>query len=175
MSNPNRISSRYSFFDVEASGLMRGSFPVNIGWSLHGATFSVLIKPADTWNEDKWDAVAQSIHGMSLLYLRRHGKDVRQVARILNDRLRREIVYCDSVDRDTEWTDMVFSAAGVRREFEIRSIGPLLGGMGVTAKDAYATFEAARETHPPDGIAIHGVMHLHAVVDSLEKQGIIKV
>ncbi|MDW9478993.1 hypothetical protein GOB57_09910 [Sinorhizobium meliloti] len=174
MSNPNRISSRFSFYDVEASGLMRGSFPVNIGWSMHGATYSVLIKPADIWHEDKWDAVAQSIHGMSIPYLRRHGKDVRQVVRILNDRLKGEAVYCDSAERDAEWTDMVFAAAGVRREFEIRSTGPLLGGMGVTAEEAYASFEDSRETHPPDGIAVHGVMHLQAVVDRLQENGIIR-
>ncbi|MCS4089547.1 hypothetical protein [Rhizobium sp. BK176] len=174
MSSKNRISSRYSFYDVEASGLMRGAFPVNIGWSMHGSTFSVLIKPADTWREDRWDEVAQSIHGMSLHYLRRHGKDVRQVARILNDRLRGETVYCDSAERDTEWTDMVFSAAGVRREYAIKSVGPLIGGMGVTAQEAFASFEAKRETHPPDGVAIHGVMHLQAVVDDLEQQGIIR-
>lgn len=174
MTKLNRLSSRFSFYDVEASGLMRGSFPVNIGWSLHGATFSVLIKPHDRWNEDNWDNVAQSIHGMSMLYLRRHGKDVRQVARIMNDSLRGATVYCDSAERDTEWTDMVFAAADVKREFEIKSVGPLLGGMGVGAKDAYAAFEASRETHPPDGVAIHGVMHLQAVMDALEQQGIIR-
>jgi hypothetical protein len=174
MRTANRISSRFSFYDVEASGLMRGAFPVNIGWSSHGATFSVLIKPADIWNDANWDDVAQSIHGMSLHYLRRNGKDVRQVARIMNDHLRSQTVYCDSADRDSAWTDMLYNAAGVRREFEIRSIGPLLGSMGVPATDAYEAFEVTRETHPPDGIAIHGVMHLQAVVDHLEQKGIIR-
>lgn len=173
MNTTFRISSRYSFFDVEASGLMAGSFPVNIGWSLHGATSSVLIKPADRWNEDNWDPVAQSIHGMTLHYLRRHGRDVRQACRVVNDALRGETVYCDSADRDTEWTDMAFAAAGMRREFRIESVGPLLGRLGVTATEAYSSFEVSRETHPPDGEALNGVKHLQAVFDRLQEQGII--
>jgi len=170
----NRISSRYSFFDVEASGLMRGSFPVNIAWSLYGEVNHILIRPADGWNTDLWDAVAESIHGMSLQYLRRHGKDVRRVARSLNDALRGTPVYCDSAERDAAWTDMVFAASGTRREFEIRSVGPLIGGLGVTASEAYASFEASRDTHPPDGDATQGVHHLVSVVDRLQKEGVIR-
>nr|WP_250807708.1 hypothetical protein [Neorhizobium tomejilense] len=170
----DRVSSRFPFYDVEASGLMRGSFPVDIGWSLYGRPFSVLVKPADIWNESKWDEVAQSIHGITIPYLRRHGKDVRQASRILNDALRGETVYCDSPERDTEWTDMIFSAAGSRREFQIASIGLLLGRMGVRSPEAYASFDASRETHPPDGVALDGVRHLIAVVDRLEDQGVIR-
>jgi hypothetical protein len=169
-----RVSSRHPFYDVEASGLMRGSFPVDIGWSLYGKVCSVLIRPAEVWDEGKWDAVAQSIHGITIPYLRRHGKDVRQVARILNTALRGQTVYCDSPERDTEWTDMIFSAAGTRREYRIASIGPLLGGMGVRSAEAYASFDASRETHPPDGVARDGVKHLIAVVDHLEDQGVIR-
>lgn len=170
----DRISSRFSFFDVEASGLMRGSFPVNIGWSLYGAAYSVLIKPYEGWNEDKWDTVAQSIHGMSIQYLRRHGKDVRSVARILNEALHGQTVYCDSSSRDAEWTDMVFAAANSRRAFQIESVGPLLGGMGVTSKDAYDSFEHCRETTPPDGTAVKGVLYLQAVVERLQDIGAIR-
>ncbi len=172
--DPNRISTRFSFYDVEASGLMRGSFPVNIGWSLDGHHHAVLIKPHEGWKEERWDPVAQSIHGMNLPYLRRHGKDVRQVARILNTALAGKTVFCDSADRDAEWTDMVFSAAGVKRGFAIASVGPLLGQLGVTSNEAYESFDESRVTHPPDGVAILGVRHLEAVFDRLQKQGVIR-
>jgi hypothetical protein len=169
----NRIASRYPLLDAEASGLMKGSFPVDIAWSLYGEVKSVLIKPAPTWNENKWDAVAQSIHGITIPYLRRHGKDVRQAARIMNDDLRGMTAYCDSPARDAQWIDMVFTAAGVRREFEIASIGHLLGSLGVTSTDAYESFDASRESHPPDGVARDGVIHLQAVFDHLQVQGVI--
>jgi hypothetical protein len=169
------ISSTFQFIDVEAIGLMARSVPVNVAWSQNGSRVSILIKPSERWNTDLWNQVAQSIHGLSLPYLRRHGKDTRQIARAMNDALRGSIVYSDSPDRDMVWVDMIFEDAGRTREFEILSVGPLLGSLGVTGPVAYAAFEVARETHPPSGLADNGVAHLQAVCDYLEKKGAISL
>lgn len=152
---------------------MAGSFPVEIGWSLYGEVHSVVIRPHETWNESMWDRTAQSIHGHTLPFLRRTGLAADRAARKLNERLRGSEVFSDNTDRDVEWTDMLFSAAGMAREFEIRSIGPLLASLRVGAGEAYAAFRSARDESPPAGSARQGVRHLQAVLDALQDRGLI--
>lgn len=167
-------SSRFSFFDVEASGLRPGSFPVDVAWSKYGEVRSILVKPHASWNTELWDMRAQAIHGYPLPLLSKLGKDVHRVARILNDDLNGITVFSDNPDYDKVWTDMIFAAANMTRAFAIESVGKLIGSFGVSPDQAYFAFEQARETHPSSGKASAGVSHLIAVVDHLERAGFVR-
>ena len=169
-----RIASKYSFYDIEASGLYKGSFPVEIAWSIFGEVNSVLVRPDDHWDIDKWDPVAQSIHGHSIHLLKKDGIKPIKIASTLNSTFKSGVVYSDNPDRDIEWTDMIFDASSLNRTFEIRTIGNLLGSLGVSANTAYDAFSNARHTKPPVGVASQGVKHLKAVIDDLQKNGILK-
>lgn len=67
------------FLDFEASSLMRGSFPIEVGWALpNGDVEAHLIVPAVGWTE--WSPKSEAIHGLSLDYLIREGRPVAEVA-----------------------------------------------------------------------------------------------
>ena len=169
-----RIASKYTFYDVEASGLYDGSFPVEIAWSIYGEVKSLLIFPCEYWSIDEWDHVAQSIHGHPLHVLRKNGLSVSKIADKLNGIFGSQTVYSDNSAYDVRWTDMVFEAASVKRSFKIDTVGRLLGSLGVSAETAYESFSNARDTKPSNGAASQGVHHLKAVVDDLQKRGVLK-
>jgi hypothetical protein len=108
--------------DVEASGLQLGSFPIEIGFARvlpdrTVATAAKLIRHDELLDEFQlWDATAEGIHRISRANLMEFGRPVTEVARWLNAELAGRVVLIDS-RRDQQWVDMVFTAAGLARDF----------------------------------------------------------
>ncbi|MEP7296373.1 MAG: hypothetical protein ABI702_09295 [Burkholderiales bacterium] len=111
--------------DIEASGFGQGSFPVEVGFVLpDGDTFCTLIRPAPGWTH--WDAAAEKLHCISQATARTHGRDAREVAQMLNDRLRGLTLYCDGWAHDYAWLNVLFEAAGLSPGFKLDNLRGLL-------------------------------------------------
>lgn len=124
--------------DVEASGFGRGSYPIEIGLALeHGDTMQLLVRPEPDWVH--WEAEAAALHGIDRDHLLEAGTDVREVARILNDRLAGETVYSNAWGHDVTWIALLFDAADTLQAFRIEALETLVG------EDMREAWLAARE------------------------------
>lgn len=111
--------------DIEASGFGRDSFPVEVGFVLgDGESFCCLIRPVAGWTH--WDKAAESLHGISQQTVREHGRDAREVALLLNDRLHGQTVYCDGWAHDYVWLNVLYEAAGLTPSFKLDNLRALL-------------------------------------------------
>ena len=73
-----------AFIDVEASGLGRGSYPIEIGISLaSGDRHCWLIRPPAHWTH--WDPGAEAVHHISRARLIERGRPAEEVAAELNE------------------------------------------------------------------------------------------
>jgi hypothetical protein len=111
--------------DIEASGFGRDSYPVEVGFVLaDGSTYCTLIRPAPEWTH--WDPEAERLHHIALRTIVEHGRDVVEVARQLNDRLRGLTLYCDGWAHDFTWLGVLFEAAGLQPSFKLDNLRALL-------------------------------------------------
>lgn len=111
--------------DLEASGLGRGSYPIEVGFiSPKGKGFCTLIKPIPAWTH--WDPSAEQLHHISQATLDDHGKDLAYVASQLNEQLEGEVVYSDGWANDMCWLGLLFNEAEQPQKFRIESILTLL-------------------------------------------------
>jgi hypothetical protein len=111
--------------DIEASGFGQGSYPIEIGVIDKQQTpFCCLVRPEPGWQH--WNAEGETTHGISRETLLDHGKDVVEVARQLNERLRGQTVYTDAWGHDFSWLNKLYNAANLPRKFKLESIASLL-------------------------------------------------
>jgi hypothetical protein len=111
--------------DIEASGFGQDSYPIEVGFVLaDGETFCCLIRPAPGWTH--WDAQAEQVHGISQETVLALGRDPRDVARLLNDRLRGLTLYCDGWAHDYVWLNVLFETVGMRPSFKLDNLRRLL-------------------------------------------------
>lgn len=111
--------------DIEASGVGRDSYPVEIGFVLpDGQTWCTLVHPAPAWTH--WDPAAEKVHHIPLATLIRHGRDVVEVATQLNERLQGLTMYCDGWAHDYVWLSALFEAAGRTPSFKLDNLRALL-------------------------------------------------
>lgn len=111
--------------DVEASGLGRGSYPIEVGVALADSqTECMIIRPEADWQH--WDSRAEQLHGISRVVLEQHGRQVREVVEWLNDCLAGEPVYSDAWGNDSSWLALLFECAGVPQRFRLHSLYELL-------------------------------------------------
>jgi hypothetical protein len=111
--------------DIEASGFGRDSYPVEVGFVLaDGSTYCTLIRPAPEWKH--WDPEAERLHHITLSTIVEHGRDVAEVARQLNHRLRGLTLYCDGWAHDFTWLGVLFEAAGLSPSFKLDNLRALL-------------------------------------------------
>jgi hypothetical protein len=111
--------------DVEASGFGRGSYPIEVGLALgDGSRHCLLVAPAPDWHH--WDVEAEAIHGISRQCLLTHGCPVHDVARRLNELLRKRTAYTDAWSYDMSWIGKLYDAAGVPQGFRIADIAELM-------------------------------------------------
>lgn len=138
--------------DLEASGLGRGSWPIEVGlaWVEDGEikTWSSLIRPEPDWHMDAWDPVAEEIHGISLEELRA-APSASSVAQDLLARLAGRPVYSDAPEFDGRWLRRLLDAApdvaGVRvLDYDTAVVG-LCGEHG--ANWAYEYLSRTRTPH----------------------------
>lgn len=111
--------------DIEASGFGNGSWPVEVGYVLpDGSAFCTLVRPAPGWTH--WDDEAQRLHGIALDSARLLGREAAEVARLLNDGLRGQTVYCDGWARDYAWLGKLFETARCAPKFRLEAVQRLL-------------------------------------------------
>ncbi|WP_374673135.1 hypothetical protein [Ideonella sp.] len=111
--------------DIEASGFGPGSYPIEVGYVLpDGGARCTLVQPATGWTH--WDERAQRLHGIDRDLLRRHGRPVAVVARMLNDDLAGRLAYTDNWAHDYPWLARLFDAAGVAPAFRLAHLRQLL-------------------------------------------------
>jgi hypothetical protein len=107
--------------DIEASGFGRHSYPIEIGYVLaDGSAWCTLVRPAPDW--DHWDDAAQAVHGITRQAVRRHGRDIAEVAATLNRALRGLTLYCDGWAHDYAWLNRLFDAADLVPAFRLESL-----------------------------------------------------
>lgn len=111
--------------DLEASGLGRGSYPIEVGFvTPDEKTFCTLIKPSTSWQH--WDTSAEALHHISRDILASHGKDIAFVADWLNTTLAGQTIYSDGWANDMCWLGKLFDEADMIQHFRIESILTLL-------------------------------------------------
>lgn len=111
--------------DIEASGFGRGSYPIEVGCALaDGSSFCTLVRPTEEWTH--WDEGAQRVHGIARETLLRHGRPPREVASLLNERLRGQVVYSDAWYHDYGWLNVLFDAAGSFPSFRLEHLASLM-------------------------------------------------
>ncbi|MEM7253458.1 MAG: hypothetical protein AAF493_18750 [Pseudomonadota bacterium] len=112
--------------DIEASGLGRGSYPIEIGYVRgDGAAGCFLIRPQSHWTH--WDTEAQALHGITRDILRRYGHPPEHVASALNLALTGVTVYSDAWGNDLSWLGLLFEETGIVQQFRLESLRGLLG------------------------------------------------
>ena len=115
-----------AFVDLEASSLLPGSWPVEIGWSVDGGvTESHLIRPVPAWRD--WDRQSEAIHGLSRGYLAEHGEPIDLVARIAADILGAPgaTAFSDAPGWDQGWLDRLLQEAGLPCRIVIHPAGSI--------------------------------------------------
>lgn len=111
--------------DIEASGFGRASYPIEIGYVLaDGRARCTLIRPPAHWTH--WDTAAEQVHHISRDTLLRHGRPAADVARMLNQDLAGQTVYCDGWGHDYPWLAALFDEAGLAPSFRLESVRTLL-------------------------------------------------
>ncbi len=111
--------------DVEASGLGRGSYPIEVGVaSAEGKGSCNIIRRETEWQH--WDPRAEILHGISRETLAEHGKAPAVVASMLNEQLAGQIVYSDAWGNDSSWIALLFDVAELPQRFKLESLRSLL-------------------------------------------------
>jgi hypothetical protein len=114
-----------AFIDVEASGLGRGSYPIEVGVvTATGSMYCSLVLPLPEWTH--WDEAAERVHGITRPVLALHGRPAGDVARALNALMAQQTVYSDAWGNDMAWLALLFDAAELPMRFRIESSRRLL-------------------------------------------------
>jgi hypothetical protein len=123
-----KVSNAWFTLDVEASGLLIQSFPLQVGWcGIDGTYGSLLIKPSKNWDMESWDDNAEAMHGISLSQAQNNGVECSLVAKKLNAQLKGAIVLSDGISFDANWLSMIFVAAGLEKSFHLEDAYQWLG------------------------------------------------
>ena len=123
------------FLDLEASSLLPGSFPIEIGWVLEDGTGeSHLIRPADNWLDPArgnpgWSLDSERVHGISLSTLMDLGKPAEEVAALADAVLSSaQVLACsDAPGHDAYWLQRLYEAGGVQRDVTLVDVRRLYG------------------------------------------------
>lgn len=111
--------------DVEASGLGRGSYPIEVGVALpNGECFCAIICPDDDWQH--WDSEAEKLHGITRPILLAHGRPIVEVAQLLNQWVDGRVAYSDGWGNDSSWLGLLFEYAGVTQRFKLDSLRSIM-------------------------------------------------
>jgi len=111
------------FVDVEASGLHKGSYPIEIAWcAIDLKPVSILVKPLPGWGPDNWSVQAEKIHGISFKKLCSEGSDGRECANAMAVALDGREVFSDNPHWDAAWLSRLFSETGTKPTFGLRDL-----------------------------------------------------
>lgn len=121
MNNFKKIKSKeVIIIDCEASGLVKESYPIEVGVSFSGDSFGFLIKPDPSWNY--WSIEAEKIHNIKKEKLLKEGISCYEAAIFLNNQLRGSTIFSDASEFENFWINKLFNISGVEKMFEIESI-----------------------------------------------------
>lgn len=114
--------------DLEASGLARESYPIEIAWkcTATGRSDSFLINPDSVPEWEYWDEHAEELHGIDCELLQREGISADLACRRLNQALSGCEVVSDAREYDGFWLRRLFSATGVRPGFHLVGLEAVL-------------------------------------------------
>lgn len=109
------MQNKTFFIDFEASSLVPGSWPIEIGlaWvSSQGVeVWSSLIRPAQDWGWDKWSEQSEQVHGIHRTDLERAPEAQAVVAEVLA-RVGQGRLLSDAPEFDGRWLSTLFMSAG---------------------------------------------------------------
>jgi len=151
--------------DFESSGLMRGSFPVEVAWA--GEDLQVqshLICPTEIWLADNrlWDPAAERMHGLSLSLLKQKGEPVTQVAGAMLDGLESASIYSNNPLYDQDWLHCLLSAAGCDQPIKVLDFNRLLAEI-TDIEGINLAYHIANEMSPATHRATADVLNLWEV------------
>ncbi len=119
-----KLNSPPIIIDLEASGFGRKSYPIEIGIALaSGKTHCYLIKPHSNWTF--WDDEAEKVHGISRKVLNSRGRDIKEIARSLNDLLLGQTIYSDGWGMDISWLGKLYDLADIPQQFHLAQLQSL--------------------------------------------------
>ena len=109
------------YIDFEASSLMRGSFPVEMGLAVDGGDVSSwLIRPVPEWEE--WSPASEALHGLCRKQLAEEGFDVVHVAVAVLEACSAPdcVLASDNPAHDAMWLNRLLDAAGQPRSLHVQ-------------------------------------------------------
>lgn len=106
--------------DLEASGLDRKSYPIEVGITNGTISAQWLISPEKNWTF--WCEKAAKIHNIPRQLLLSEGLPIKQVCHELNEILDQSTVYSDAQEWDSFWLQVLFNAANTPQAFTVKSI-----------------------------------------------------
>jgi hypothetical protein len=119
------LASAPTMLDVEASGLGRNSYPIEVGFVLpDGHAYCTLVRPETHWTH--WDADAERLHRIPRAIIEERGLPALEVARKLNAQLAGQVVYSDGWANDYSWLGALFDAADLVPHFKLENLRKLL-------------------------------------------------
>jgi hypothetical protein len=114
-----------TILDIEASGFGLGSYPIEVGFVLpDGSAWCSLVKPDLDWQH--WDPNAAGVHHITREQLMHHGRTPKDVAEVLNERLRGTTVYSDAWAHDYTWLGRLYESAQRSPSFKLENLRALL-------------------------------------------------
>ncbi|MBB4867593.1 hypothetical protein HNP46_006507 [Pseudomonas nitritireducens] len=108
-----------NFMDLEASGLLNGSFPIEVGVSSDGYEYESLIAPQPDWK--LWDKAAEAIHGRARHELILHGVPCKGIVHDLNGMYEGKLIWVSS-SHDIAWLQMIYSASEAEPTFGVAKV-----------------------------------------------------
>lgn len=144
--------------DVEASGIGRHGYPIEVGYVLgDGHCASLLIRPPAHWSY--WCADAEALHGVSRERLNRDGLAVDEVCTLLDLALGARALLSDAWSFDWSWLSLLYAEVGRSPPFVLESVRRVLGEAEIASWHpelavARARFQAGRHRAAHDAIAI---------------------
>ena len=151
------------FIDFEASSLLPGTFPIEVGWVGDGVPGeSHLIHPgAFPWGD--WSYESEAIHGISQDMLRFQGRPADWAARRLLTVLEGRQGVVGSMNYDTMWMELLLEAVG-------EDLPPLLSedtALHQAALDILGDYDQAREcVRAAKEARLDDVVHHRALPDA---------
>jgi hypothetical protein len=155
---------------VEASGLHRTSYPIEVGWAfLDLSADGFLLRPAPDWTAWDWSFESEKIHGISRVEYLRSGIDVRDAAQRLNAALAGAALFCDSPGFDGDWLRKLFAASGVAPAFDLRlqdALAPVRAALAQRGENLWAVEQRLQAVCPRPHRAAADTRYLAALYRS---------
>ena len=125
------LLEKLRFFDIEASGLHEGSYPLQFGWcGIDLKTSDILVRPEPDWTEDLYAPQSFEIHGIAYETAMKDGIAAVDAARSLNTHFDGTAVICDSPSWDGYWTTRLSDTTGVPLLFGLNDFGNMANTFG---------------------------------------------